>query len=369
MADTTKTNLLGLDRKGMESFFASLGEKPFRATQVMKWIYHFGLSDFEAMTNLGKELRARLAEVAEVRLPEVVVDQPSRDGTRKWMVRLDGDNSVEMVFIPDGERGTLCVSSQVGCTLACSFCSTARQGFNRNLTAAEIVGQVALASRLLGIPENKGERVITNVVLMGMGEPLLNFDNVMTAIEVMQDDFAFGISKRRVTLSTSGVVPGIDAMCDVTDVSLAISLHAPNDALRDVLVPINRKYPIKELLAACKRYANEATKRRVTIEYVMLAGVNDSTDHARELVKILRHVPSKVNLIPFNPFPGAPYQCSSAAVIERFRAVLNDAGIVTVTRKTRGDDIAAACGQLVGQVQDRTQRSVRFLIKEERMEQ
>ena len=367
MTESAKMNLLGLTRQDMEAFFAEMGEKAFRASQVMKWIYQFGVDDFDVMTNLSKALRERLKEVAEIRLPEVVQDMPSSDGTRKWLLKVDEVNHIEMVYIPEAERSTLCVSSQVGCTLACSFCSTARQGFNRNLSAAEIVGQVALATRIIGLPENKGERVVTNVVMMGMGEPLLNLDNVVKAMDLMQDDLAFGISKRRVTLSTAGVVPGIDELREQSDVSLAVSLHAPNDALRDELVPINKKYPIKELMAACKRYVAGKPHRRVTFEYVMLAGVNDTLEHARELVKILRGVPAKVNLIPFNPFPGAPYECSSLDAINAFREVIMQAGIITVTRKTRGEDIAAACGQLAGKVKDRTRRSERFVIKEEQI--
>ena len=348
MTEQVKVNLLGLSRKQMEAFFADMGEKAFRATQVMKWIYQEGVDDFGAMTNLSKVLREKLTEVAEIKLPEVVQDHPSSDGTRKWLLKVDEVNHIEMVFIPEAERNTLCVSSQVGCTLACSFCSTARQGFNRNLTTAEITGQIALAARIIGLPENKGERVITNVVLMGMGEPLLNLENVGPALELMQDDLAFGISKRRVTVSTAGVVPGIDELRELSDVSLAVSLHAPNDELRDQLVPINKKYPIKELMAACKRYVAGKPHRRVTFEYVMLAGVNDSDEDARQLVKILRGVPSKVNLIPFNPFPNAPYECSSNNRINAFREIIMQAGIITVTRKTRGEDIAAACGQLAG---------------------
>jgi 23S rRNA (adenine2503-C2)-methyltransferase len=364
MTEQGKVNLLGLSRQQMEAFFSEMGEKPFRATQVMKWIFQEGVDDFDTMTNLSKVLREKLKAVAEIRLPEVVQDHPSSDGTRKWLLKVDEVNHIEMVYIPEAERSTLCVSSQVGCTLACSFCSTARQGFNRNLTTAEITGQIALATRIIGLPENKGERVITNVVLMGMGEPLLNLENVAPALELMQDDLAFGISKRRVTVSTAGVVPGIDRLCELSDVSLAVSLHAPNDELRDQLVPLNKKYPIKELMAACKRYVAGKPHRRVTFEYVMLAGVNDSEAHARQLVKILRDVPAKVNLIPFNPFPGAPYECSSLAVINAFREVVMQAGIITVTRKTRGEDIAAACGQLAGKVKDRTRRSERFIIQD-----
>lgn len=376
-----KTNLLDLNRQDMEDFFTSLGEKAFRASQVMKWIYHHGVDDFDAMSNLSKALRERLKERAEIRLPEVAVDMPARDGTRKWLLRLsDGTvapgaqraaqsapegtmpgkasgNSIEMVYIPEQDRSTLCVSSQVGCALNCSFCSTARQGYNRNLTTAEIIGQVVLATRLIGLPQNKGERVITNVVLMGMGEPLLNFDNVVKAMELMQDDYAFGISKRRVTVSTAGVVPAIDQLREAIDVSLAVSLHAPDDELRNELVPINRKYPIAELLAACRRYCADVPHRRVTFEYAMLEGVNDTPEHARALLKVLRGTPAKVNLIPFNPFPGTRYRRSSQEAIDRFRSILMAGNLMTVTRKTRGDDIAAACGQLVGEVQDRTRRS------------
>lgn len=356
-----KTNLLDLNRQDMEAFFTALGEKAFRASQVMKWIYHHGVDDFDAMSNLSKALRDHLKEQAEVRLPDVAVDMPSRDGTRKWMLRLADGNSIEMVYIPEKDRSTLCVSSQVGCALNCSFCSTAQQGYNRNLTTAEIIGQVVLATRLIGLPQNKGERVITNVVLMGMGEPLLNFDNVVKAMELMQDDYAFGISKRRVTVSTAGVVPAIDQLREAIDVSLAVSLHAPNDELRNELVPINRKYPIAELLAACRRYCADVPHRRVTFEYAMLEGVNDTPEHARALLKLLRGTPAKVNLIPFNPFPGTSYRRSSQEAIDRFRDILMAGNLITVTRKTRGDDIAAACGQLVGEVQDRTRRSQKIV--------
>jgi len=357
--DTHKINLLGMTRPQLEAFFAELGEKAFRAQQLMGWIYHEGVTGFEAMSNLSKALRARLEQVAEVRLPELVAEHPSVDGTRKWVLRMGDQNAIETVFIPDGERGTLCVSSQVGCTLSCTFCSTATQGFNRNLTAAEIVGQVLFAAKSLGIPKNRGERVITNVVLMGMGEPLMNFDNVVGAMDVMMDDLGFGISRRRVTLSTAGVVPQIDRLREVSGVSLAVSLHAPNDALRNQLVPLNKKYPIRELLDACKRYVVNQPHRRITFEYVMIDGVNDTPEHALELAALLADVPSKVNLIPFNPFPGAQWRRSSDAAVSRFRDIVMAAGIVTVTRKTRGDDIAAACGQLVGEVNDRTHRQAR----------
>lgn len=356
---SNKVNLLGLDRQGLEAFFADMGEKAFRASQLLKWIHQFGVEDFAQMTNMSKALRQRLAETAEVRAPEVVLDQGSADGTHKWVLRLDSGNCIETVFIPDGERGTLCVSSQVGCALECSFCSTAQQGFNRNLSSAEIVGQLRAAYQYFGA-RHRDERIITNVVLMGMGEPLLNFDNVVAAMNVMTDDDAYGLSKRRVTLSTSGVVPAMDRLAEVSDVSLAVSLHAPNDALRNELVPLNRKYPISELMAACKRYAFAGSgKRKITFEYVMLDGVNDSPEHARELIRVLKGVPSKVNLIPFNPFPQTHYKRSSEQAITRFWEILMAAGITTVTRRTRGDDIDAACGQLVGKVMDRTKRQLR----------
>jgi 23S rRNA (adenine2503-C2)-methyltransferase len=354
-----KINLLNLDRQAMQDFFVGIGEKPFRATQVLQWVHHYGVEDFDAMTNVSKELRTRLKEIACVAAPEVIADQVAEDGTRKWLLRLSGGNAIETVFIPEEDRGTLCVSSQVGCTLNCSFCSTGHQGFNRNLTTAEIISQVWLANRALG-RDPKGERIITNVVLMGMGEPLLNFDSVTAAIRIMLDDLAYGLSRRRVTLSTAGLVPIMDRLHDECPVSLAVSLHAPNDALRDQLVPLNKHYPIRELLDACRRYCADSPRSRVTFEYVMLAGINDSVEHARELVQILRDVPAKVNLIPFNPFPQTSYQRSSGNAIDRFRDVLVEAGMTTITRRTRGDDIDAACGQLAGQVQDRTSRQRRL---------
>jgi 23S rRNA (adenine2503-C2)-methyltransferase len=354
-----KTNLLDLDRRAMEAFFAGLGEKAFRAAQVMKWIYHEGVTEFALMTNLSKPLRARLDGLAEVRAPEVVLDEPSRDGSHKWLLRLDSGNCIEMVFIPEAGRGTLCVSSQIGCALNCTFCATARQGFNRNLTVAEIIGQVWQANRLLGGKRN-AHPIITNVVMMGMGEPLLNFNNVVKAMDLMQDDLAYGLSKRRVTLSTAGVVPALYRLREVSEVSLAVSLHAPTDELRDALVPLNRKYPIAELLKACRHYMEGKPHRSVTWEYVMLAGVNDSDQDARALAKLIEAIPSKVNLIPFNPFTGARYQCSSQRVIDRFRHILTGHGLTTVTRRTRGDDIAAACGQLAGRVQDRSRRQLRM---------
>lgn len=349
-----KVNLLGLTRQAMTTYFAELGEKPFRASQVMQWIHHYGVSDFQQMTNLSKSLRQRLADVAEVGLPEIVLDQTASDGTRKWVFRLDNANSVETVFIPESGRGTLCISSQVGCALNCSFCSTARQGFNRNLSSAEIIAQLWLANRELG-RDPKGDRIVTNVVMMGMGEPLLNFDNVVQALEILQDDFAYGLSKRRVTLSTSGIVPALQRLQSLSDVALAVSLHAPDDALRDQLVPINQKYPIAELIAACKNYIGEG-RRKVTIEYVMIHEVNDQDRHAKALAKVLRGLPAKINLIPFNRFPGTDYQCSSLQRIKRFQQILIDAGYITTLRKTRGDNIDAACGQLVGQVHDKSRR-------------
>lgn len=351
-----KVNLLEYDRQDLAEFFANLGEKPFRAAQIFQWIHQHGIDKFDAMTNLGKNLRAKLNEIAEIKVPEVVLEQTSHDGTRKWLLKLACGNGVETVFIPEAGRGTLCVSSQVGCSLNCTFCSTARQGFNRNMTAAEIISQLWVAFRALGDAPSK-ERMITNVVFMGMGEPLLNFDNVVKAIHIMMDDFGYGLSKRRITLSTAGIIPGLDRLRDVCDVSLAVSLHAPNDALRNELVPLNKKYPIKDLLEACKRYVADKPHRRVTFEYVMLKGVNDTPAHARELAELLRDVPAKVNLIPFNPFPQAQYARSSRQEIDRFHDVLMAAGFTTITRKTRGDDIDAACGQLAGKVMDRTKRS------------
>lgn len=359
-----KVNLLNFDRQGLENYFTEIGEKPFRAAQLLKWIYQFGVDDFNDMSNLSKSLREKLTAEAEIHLPEIVTEQQSDDGTIKWLLRLDSGNSIETVFIPENDRGTLCISSQVGCALECSFCSTAQQGFNRNLTTAEIISQVVIANRALKcIPRN--ERVISNIVLMGMGEPLLNFDNVVAAMNIMLEDNAYGLSKRRVTLSTSGVVPALDRLKEVSDVSLALSLHAPNDELRNELVPINRKYPIKELLAACERYITGETKRKITVEYVLLDGVNDKPQHARELVKLLKNIPCKINLIPFNPFPNSGYDTSSAEAIERFRNIIVKGGLLTTTRKTRGEDIDAACGQLAGKVMDKTKRNLNRKSKEE----
>ena len=362
MSIVEKTNLITLDRPAMQEFFRAIGEKPFRATQVIQWIHQYGASDFDAMTNLSKELRVRLQDVAEIRVPEIIQDQTAADGTRKWLLRLDDGNAIETVFIPEEERGTLCVSSQVGCTLSCSFCSTGHQGFNRSLTVGEIISQLLVANRALG-RDPKGERIITNVVLMGMGEPLLNFDNVVPAMRLMLDDYGYGLSRRRVTLSTAGVVPMLDRLRAECPVSLAVSLHAPNDALRNQLVPLNKKYPISQLLEACRRYCADSPRSRVTFEYVMLDGVNDGVAQAHELVELLRDVPAKVNLIPFNPFPQTQHRRSSKQAIDRFREILITAGLTTITRKTRGDDIDAACGQLAGRVQDRTHRSERLAIK------
>lgn len=347
-----------MDPGSMRDYFVQIGEKPYRSTQVVQWIYQRGEIDFDKMTDLSKPLRLSLSEKAEIRLPEIVQDQQASDGTRKWLLRLADGNCIETVFIPEEDRGTLCVSSQVGCVLNCSFCSTARQGFNRNLLVSEIIGQLWVAGGALG--QTGSERIITNIVMMGMGEPLLNFDNVVSSMRLMLDDHAYGLSKRRVTLSTAGVVPAIDELARTLPVSLAVSLHAPNDELRNQLVPINKKYPIRELLDACTRYVGIDTRRKVTFEYVMLEGINDSTVHARQLASLLADVPSKVNLIPFNPFPQTSLRRSSQATIDRFRDELMKRGIITVTRKTRGDDIDAACGQLAGKVHDRTSRSSRI---------
>lgn len=359
MEANLKINLLDLNREGLTAFFVNLGEPAFRATQVLKWIYQYGVNNFDAMTNINKRLRAELKLVAKIMPPKVVHYRVSADGTRKWMLQLDSLNNIETVFIPEEGRGTLCISTQIGCALDCDFCSTAKQGFNRNLTVAEIIGQLWVANDALdniSEGEPKGFRHITNVVLMGMGEPLLNFANVISAMNIMMDDFAYGLSKRRVTLSTSGVVPAIYRLKEFSDVSLAVSLHAPNNELRSQLVPLNKKYPIEDLLAACKYYIKGETRRKITIEYVMIKGVNDQAKLAHQLIKVLQGVPCKVNLIPFNPFPGTSYQRSTPQVVDQFRAILNSAGLIAVTRKIRGDDIFAACGQLVGQVENKTKR-------------
>ena len=386
MAETaSKMNLLGLERPALEAFFAAQGEKPFHARQLMQWMYQRSVDDFSAMTDLGKGLRAKLQECAEIRLPRVLNDQLSADGTRKWLLGVDAFNGIETVFIPEGDRtpdddalpdvalrqphggagappnapryrGTLCISSQVGCAMNCSFCATGKQGFNRNLTSAEIIAQVLVAQRALG-----AANPITNVVFMGMGEPLANYKNILPVLRILLDDFGYGLSKRRVTVSTSGLVPTLDKLSSECDVALAVSLHAPNDALRNELMPINKVHPLAELMAACRRYVanKDRSHVHVTFEYVMLDGINDSLEQARELAALVRDIPCKVNLIPFNPFPGTHYRRSPQAVIDRFGELLWRAGIVTITRRTRGEDIDAACGQLAGRVQDRIHRGAR----------
>lgn len=363
---TEKTNLLDLNRQQLRQFFIALGEKPFRADQVMRWIYHYCYDDFALMTDLNKPLREKLNELAEIRAPQIVEEQRSADGTIKWALAV-GDQRVETVYIPEEDRATLCVSSQVGCALECKFCSTAQQGFNRNLRVAEIIGQVWRASKIIGATRLTGTRPVTNVVMMGMGEPLLNLNNVVPAMEIMLDDFGFGLSKRRVTISTSGVVPALDKLGDMIDVALAISLHAPCDEIRDDIMPINKKYNIATFLAAVGRYLQKsnANQGRVTVEYVMLDRINDSTDQAHQLANCLKNTPCKINLIPWNPFPGAPYGRSSNSRIDRFSQVLMNYGFTTIVRKTRGDDIDAACGQLAGEVIDRTRRTLGKRIRGE----
>jgi len=348
-----KENLLGLDAAGLERFFEAQGEKRFRARQVLRWVHQRGEADFERMTDIARGLREKLAATACVEAPRIVGDTAAADGTRKWLLKIDGANAVEAVFIPETRRGTLCVSSQAGCVLDCAFCSTGKQGFNRNLSTAEIIGQLWLANHLL-----EGQRPVTNVVMMGMGEPLLNLDNVIPALRLMLDDNAYGLSRRRVTVSTAGVIPGMDRLRDECPVALAVSLHAPNDALRDRLVPVNRKYPLDQLVAACNRYLDKAPRDFITFEYVMLEDVNDSDARARELVALAAKVRSKFNLIPFNPFPNSGFKRSSPERIRGFAEILQRAGLTVTTRKTRGDDIAAACGQLAGDVADRTRRTL-----------
>ena len=355
-----KVNLLNFNYQQMREFMSDCGEKPYRAQQLMQWIHQAGFHNFDQMSNVGKLLRERLTQIAEIRLPEITSCQQSNDGTHKWLLKLECGNCIETVYIPEAKRGTLCVSSQVGCALNCTLCSTGKQGFNRNLTTAEIIGQVWLAVRELSQQLGAHDKRITNVVMMGMGEPLLNYDNVICAMDIMMDDFAYGLSKRRVTLSTSGVIPEMERLREQSPVSLAVSLHAPTDALRDELVPINKKYPLAQLMEICKRYFKDEPKRVVTFEYVMLKGVNDQPEHAAQLIKLLQNVPAKVNLIPFNPFPLTQYERSSQATIDSFRDQLVRKGINTITRKTRGDDIDAACGQLAGDVKDRTSRSQRW---------
>lgn len=366
-----KQNLLDFDAAGLTAWFAGMGEKPFRAKQVLRWLHQFGEDDFEQMSDVARSLRVRLAELAEVRVPQVLRDSTAADGTRKWLLDVGNGNAVECVFIPEENRGTLCISTQAGCALDCAFCSTGKQGFNRNLTTGEIIGQLWWAKKTLGDFRGAGggeanrrtaetdfstDRIISNVVLMGMGEPLANFENVVTALHLMLDDNAYGLSRRRVTVSTSGILPAMDRLRDECPVSLAVSLHAPNDALRDRLVPINRKYPLAELMAACRRYLERSPRDFITFEYVLLDGVNDSEEHARELIRLVRDVPCKFNLIPFNPFPASGFKRSPALRVRRFAEILMQARIITTTRKTRGEDIDAACGQLAGQVRDRTQR-------------
>lgn len=360
-----KVNLLGMTRADLEEFFKGLDEKPFRARQIMKWIYKKGAEDFLDMTDLSKKLRARLHDHAVLETPEIMTSQHSEDGTRKWLLSMGSSQGIETVFIPDGKRGTLCVSSQVGCALDCSFCSTGAQGFNRNLSTAEIVGQVWLAQRELAaergidmLNSTTQERIITNVVFMGMGEPLANYKEVVPALKILRDDIGFDLSRRRVTLSTSGLVPQLKKLADEVDVALAVSLHGTNNALRDILVPINKKHPIEELMPACWDYLQKTQGRNVTFEYVMLQEVNDSPEHAHELVELLKNktYAAKVNLIPFNPFPGTDYERSSGNRIDRFRKILNENGIIATTRRTRGDDIDAACGQLAGKVANRVKK-------------
>ncbi len=359
-SEVIPVNLFDLDQAGLRAFFVALGEKPFRAQQVMQWVYQRGVRHFADMSDISKGTRKVLEERACLDLPRVQLDQRSRDGTCKWLFELDDGNSIETVYIPEADRGTLCVSSQVGCALDCSFCATGRQGFNRNLTVGEIIGQVWLATALLGADPASASQRITNVVMMGMGEPLANYARLVPALRLMLDDLAYGLSKRRVTVSTSGLVPFMDRLTGDIDVSLAVSLHAPNDELRDELVPVNRKYPIEALMGACRRYVDGERKKHVLFEYVMLDGVNDQARHARELADLLRDFPAKVNLIPFNPFPLSGYRRSSGNAVERFSRTLNNAGVLTLKRTTRGDDIDAACGQLAGDITDRSRRYIKF---------
>lgn len=359
-------NLLELNLRELTKYIASHGHKPYRAKQLLKWIYQTGQQDFNQMTDLAKSFREQLCEIAQIQTPNITLDHLSNDGTRKWLLDVGTKNGIEAVFIPEKDRGTLCISSQVGCALECTFCSTGRQGFNRNLSSGEIIGQLWVANNLLREQQNyknlkKEDRIITNVVMMGMGEPLTNYKHVVHALEMIIDDNVYGLSRRKVTLSTSGLVPAIDKLRDDCPVSLAISLHAPNDELRDEIVPINKKYPLEALMQACRRYIDKAPRDFVTFEYVMLKDVNDSLEQAKLLVNLVKDVPCKFNLIPFNPFPNSGYVCSSRVKIESFKKVLIDAGLVVTIRKTRGDDIDAACGQLAGQVQDKTKRTQRIL--------
>ena len=357
-----KTNLLGFSASKLGDFFEEIGEKRFRATQIIKWIHQMGECDLDQMTNISKDLRERLKSIAEIKLPEVVSCQDSVDGTRKWLIKVDGGSCIEMVYIPERERGTLCVSSQIGCALDCSFCATGKQGFNRDLTAAEIIGQLWIAADSFNQFEHKAPRRVTNVVMMGMGEPLMNFDNVVDAMNIMLEDNAYGLSKRRVTLSTAGVVPALDKLAEVSDVSLAISLHAPNDKLRNELVPINRKYNLEQFIQSAANYIDKMpdNRRKATVEYTLMDQVNDRTVHARELAALLKDLPCKINLIPFNPFPGSEYKRVTNTALNRFRDILAGEGYTVTVRTTRGDDIAAACGQLAGEVNDKTRRQERY---------
>ncbi len=366
MSKSPLVNLFDLDREALTRFLVEQGEKPFKAKQIMQWLYQRNVRDLELMTDVSKATRAKLGSLTTTVLPSVQESQLSRDGTAKWLFELHDGNCIETVYIPESERGTLCVSSQVGCALDCSFCSTGRQGFNRNLTVSEIIGQVWLATNLLAQEPATAQQRITNVVMMGMGEPLLNYKQLVPSLNLMMDDLAYGLSKRRVTVSTSGVIPAMDKLTADVDISLAVSLHAPNDALRNELVPVNRKYPIAELMGACQRYidgenAASQRKKHVLFEYVMLSGVNDQAEQAHELADLLRGFPAKVNLIPFNPFPQSGYKRSSRNAVERFARILNDAGVLTLKRTTRGDDIDAACGQLAGDIDDRSKRHVKFM--------
>jgi len=353
-------NLLDFDLVGLKAFFLENGEKAFRAPQLSKWIYQRGVINFDEMTDFSKSLREKLTKISVIQVPEIVVDQVSNDGTRKWLLKLQDGNCIETVFIPGPSRGTLCISSQVGCILNCSFCSTAKQGFNRNLSTAEIIGQLWVAAKMLGQYDNDNKRIITNVVMMGMGEPLLNLDAVIRALSLMKEDNAFGLSGRRVTVSTAGVIPAMDELSQRINVSLAVSLHATNDTLRDKLVPLNKKYPIDQLIEACNRYVNAGLKRHITFEYILIDGVNDGIEDANALCKLLKGMPAKVNLIPFNPYPNTEYRTSSIGAQNVFSEILIDKGLITVTRRTRGEDIDAACGQLAGKIHDKTNRSFRL---------
>ena len=360
--ETQRVNLMGMTLAQLEQFFLEMGEKKYRAAQVVKWIHQRGVSDIDAMSDISKVLRDKVKLVATIMAPEITYSNTSKDGTVKWIMKMPGGSSVETVYIPEEGRGTLCVSSQIGCALDCSFCSTGKQGFNRDLSAAEIIGQVWLAAKYFDKPGEKRERRITNVVMMGMGEPLLNFDNVIPAMNLMMEDNAYGISKRRVTLSTSGVVPQIDKMIGVTDVCLALSLHAPDDALRNQLVPLNKRYNIQMVIDACNRYMDSLSDIRVvTVEYTLMDGINDSAQQAQAVAELLKQLPCKINLIPFNPFPNSGYERPSNNRMHTFREILQKAGHNVTIRKTRGDDIDAACGQLVGRVADITRRSEKFI--------